>query len=268
MPAPREKPRRARLDETLVERGLAQSRARAQALILANDVLVNGVPVSRAGAPVRENDEIVLRSPPRFVSRGGEKLDHALDVFGIDVRGMTAADLGASTGGFTDSLLQRGAARVYAIDVGYGQLAERIRIDSRVIVMDRVNARYLDSLPEPIELVSIDVSFIGLRLVLPTALRLIGENGQIVALIKPQFEAGKAHVGRGGVVRDPVIHRRVLEDLIGFADDLGLGLVGLTVSPLKGPAGNVEFLIHLKPGFPSAPVDSSIDEALALATDL
>ncbi len=268
MPERSDRPRRARLDETLVLRGLAESRTRAQALILANDVLVNGVPVSRAGAPVKESDEIVLRSPPRFVSRGGEKLDHALAVFGIDVRGMTVADLGASTGGFTDCLLQRGAARVYAIDVGYGQLAERIRTDPRVVVMDRVNARHLDSLPEPIDLVSIDVSFIGLRLVLPTALRLIGEHGQIVALVKPQFEAGKAHVGRGGVVRDPVVHRRVLEELISFADKLGLGFVGMTVSPLKGPAGNVEFLIHLKPGVPLMPAASSIDDALALAAQL
>src|SRR5687768_14566694 len=160
---------RRRLDEALVERGLVDNRSRAQALIMAADILVNGSPVTRAGASVRSGDELTVKTPPRFVSRGGDKLDHALTAFSIEVRGLTAADFGASTGGFTDCLLQRGAARVYAIDVGYGQLASRLRADPRVVVIERTNVRHLPSLPEPIELVTIDVSFIGLDLVLPTA---------------------------------------------------------------------------------------------------
>jgi 23S rRNA (cytidine1920-2'-O)/16S rRNA (cytidine1409-2'-O)-methyltransferase len=242
------KQRRSRLDDALVDRGLAETRSKARALILANDVLVNGEPVSKAGAVVREGDELSLKSPPRFVSRGGEKLDHALDTFAIDVRNRVAADFGASTGGFTDSLLQHGAARVYAIDVGYGQMAERLRTDPRVIVMDRVNVRNLETLPEPIDIVSIDVSFIGLRLVLPAALRVVRPDGLIVALVKPQFEAGRADVGRGGVVRDPATHKRVLDGVFATADELELGVLGLTASPLRGPAGNVEFLAYLKPG--------------------
>src|SRR5688500_14416953 len=183
---------RRRLDEALVERGLAENRSRARALIMAADVLINGALVTRAGAFVRGGDEISLKAPPRLVSRGGEQLDHALTAFGIEVRGFVAADFGASTGGFTDCLLQRGAARVYAIDVGYGQLASRLRADPRVVVIERTNVRHLPSLPEPIELVTIDVSFIGLDLVLPTARNLLTERGRIVALIKPQFEAGRA----------------------------------------------------------------------------
>ena len=189
------KVQRRRLDQALVERGLAESRARAQALILAQDVLVNGAAVSKAGAPVGPDDEIVLKAPPRFVSRGGEKLDHALDVFGVDPGGKVAADFGASTGGFTDALLQRGAVRVYAIDVGYGQLAEKLRLDPRVVVMDRQNVRAVTALPEPIDIISIDVSFIGLHLVLPAAKAVLAEHGEIVALVKPQFEAGRADVG-------------------------------------------------------------------------
>jgi 23S rRNA (cytidine1920-2'-O)/16S rRNA (cytidine1409-2'-O)-methyltransferase len=192
-------------------------------------------------------------------------IDRALDAFGVDVAGKVAADFGASTGGFTDALLQRGAARVYAIDVGYGQLAERLRTDPRVVVMDRVNVRNLESLPEPIDLVSIDVSFIGLRLVLPAALRVLAESGEIVALIKPQFEAGRQDVGRGGVVRDPEVHRRVLETIFTTAQELNLGMTGLVASPLLGPAGNIEFLARLQPGVASIPDERAIDEALAEA---
>lgn len=253
------KVQRRRLDQAMVERGLAESRARAQALILAQDVLVNGQTVSKAGAPVGPADEIVLKAPPRFVSRGGEKLDHALALFEIDVSSKAAADFGASTGGFTDSLLQRGARRVYAIDVGYGQMAEKLRLDPRVVVMDRQNVRTITELPEPVSIVSIDVSFIGLHLVLPAARAVLDPGGEIVALVKPQFEAGRADVGKGGVVRDPAVHQRVLREVVAAADCLGLGVYGVTASPLLGPAGNREFLIHLKPGAAAIDAEKAID---------
>src|SRR5215208_1230384 len=256
---------RRRLDEALVERGLVENRSRAQALIMAADVLVNGAPVTRAGARVRSSDELSLKAPPRFVSRGGDKLDHALNAFGIDVLGLIAADFGASTGGFTDCLLQRGAARVFAIDVGYGQLASRLRADPRVVVIERTNVRHLDSLPERINLVTIDVSFIGLGLVLPAARNLLNDSGRIVALVKPQFEAGRSEVGRGGVVRDPLAHRRVLENLFVTAEERGLGITGLTPSPLRGPAGNIEFLATLAPGVSSVPEHDAIEHALTEA---
>jgi 23S rRNA (cytidine1920-2'-O)/16S rRNA (cytidine1409-2'-O)-methyltransferase len=229
---------------------------------MAGDVLVNGEVVTRAGSRVGDGDALTLKSPPRFVSRGGDKLEHALATFGIDVAGKVAADFGASTGGFTDCLLQRGALRVYAIDVGYGQLAERLRLDPRVVAVDRQNARNLEELPESVDVVSIDVSFIGLRLVLPAALRVLSAGGDIVALVKPQFEAGRGEVGRGGVVRDPETHRRVLNGLFASAEELGLGVVGLTASPLRGPAGNIEFLAHLKPAAPSIPMEDAIATAL------
>lgn len=251
----------------MVERGLTESRARAQALILARDVLVNGETVSKAGAPVGPDDEVVLKAPPRFVSRGGEKLDHALTLFAVDAAGKLAADFGASTGGFTDSLLQRGARRVYAIDVGYGQLAEKLRLDPRVVVMDRQNVRAITALPEMVEIVSIDVSFIGLHLVLPAAQAVLAPDGEIVALVKPQFEAGRAHVGKGGVVRDPAVHQRVLREVVAAADTLGLGVHGVTASPLLGPAGNREFLIHLKPGVAGIDAELAIDGAVHAGDD-
>jgi 23S rRNA (cytidine1920-2'-O)/16S rRNA (cytidine1409-2'-O)-methyltransferase len=261
------KVQRRRLDQAIVERGLAESRARAQALILARDVLVNGVAVSKAGAPVGPDDEIILKAPPRFVSRGGEKLDHALTVFDVDVTGKVAADFGASTGGFTDSLLQRGAPRVYAIDVGYGQLAEKLRLDPRVVVMDRQNVRSVTELPEPVQIISIDVSFIGLHLVLPAARAVLDQEGEIVALVKPQFEAGRADVGKGGVVRDPAVHQRVLREVIAAADALGLGVHGVTASPLLGPAGNREFLIHLRPGAAGIDAEEAIGAAVHAGVD-
>lgn len=256
---------RRRLDEALVERGLVENRSRAQALIMAADVLVNGSPVTRAGATVRGGDELSLKAPPRFVSRGGDKLEHALSAFGIDVRGLIAADFGASTGGFTDCLLQRGAARVYAIDVGYGQLARRLRLDPRVVVIERTNVRHLESLPERIDILTVDVSFIGLSLVLPAARNVLSERGRIVALIKPQFEAGRPNVGRGGVVRDPGVHRRILENQFTTAAGLDLGITGLTASPLRGPAGNIEFLAALAPNVSSISMNDAIDRALAQA---
>lgn len=239
------KTERKRLDEALVERGLVETRSRARALILAGDVLVNGVPATRAGTFVSDRDRIELRQRPRFVSRGGEKLAHALDVCRIDVRGRVCADIGASTGGFTDCLLQAGAVRVYAIDVGYGQLDPRLREDPRVVVMERTNARYLERLPEPVSLVTVDVSFISLKLMLPVAARLLEPGGWCVALIKPQFEAGRQEVRRG-VVRDPSIHRRVLKEVLTAAVEVGFEVRGLTKSPLLGPAGNVEFLACLQ----------------------
>ena len=256
-----------RLDLLLVGRGLAESRTQAQRLIRAGLVRVAGQVADKPGTRVVVNAEITLQARPRFVGRGGEKLEAALVRFGLDVAGMVAADVGASTGGFTDCLLQRGARRVYAIDVGYGQLDWRLRNDPRVVVMERTNARYLESLPELVDLVTADVSFISLDLILPAVVgwlasplpppvgggkRMhlsVGEGrmtpppmGGVVALIKPQFEAGRREVGKGGVVRDPQVHRRVLERVLGVAAGLDLGLRGLMISPLRGPAGNVEFL--------------------------
>ena len=234
-----------RLDQAMVERGLAETRSRAKSFIMAGDVLVNGEKETRAGRPVAATDAVAFREKPRFVSRGGEKLDHALEAFGIDVTGLVAADLGASTGGFTDCLLQRGAARVYAVDVGYGQLDEKLRTDERVIVMERENARYLTALPEPVAITSIDVSFISLKLMFPVVVALSAPGARCVPLIKPQFEAGRADIGKGGVVRDAAIHRRVLETTLAAALEHGLTPHGLVASPLRGPAGNVEFLAHL-----------------------
>ncbi len=239
---------RRRLDEEVVARGLAPSRSNARALIMAGDIAVNGAASLRAGHAVVSGDEIALVNKPRFVSRGGDKLDHALESFGIDVREMVAADLGASTGGFTDCLIQRGVARVYAVDVGYGQLDERLRRDSRVVVHERTNARYLESLPEPIDIVTIDVSFISLDLIFPVAAMVLRPGGVCVPLIKPQFEAGRKDVGKGGVVRDPEVHRRVLEKALENAGRHGLEPLGLVPSPLVGPAGNIEFLAHLRLG--------------------
>ncbi len=260
-----EKVAKTRLDEALVARGLAETRSRARALILARDVTVNGSVVDRAGAGVKPADEIALVEKARFASRGGEKLDHALETFGIDVTGMTVADLGASTGGFTDCLLQRGAAKVFAVDVGYGQLAERVRTDPRVMVMDRTNARHLESLPEPCDLVVVDVSFISLKLILPVAARVLKPGGQCVPLIKPQFEAGPKDLGKGGVVKDPAVHRRVLGEIVEAAGRNGFGVRGLTASSLKGPAGNVEFLAWLVLGAESSETAMMIDGAMTEA---
>jgi 23S rRNA (cytidine1920-2'-O)/16S rRNA (cytidine1409-2'-O)-methyltransferase len=231
-----------RLDIALVERGLAENRSKAKALILAGDVLVDDVPVTRAGASVASIQRIALKQKPRFVGRGGEKIDHALDRFGIDVAGKVVADLGACTGGFTDAVLQRGATKVYAIDVGYGQLDLRLREDARVVVMERTNARHLEALPDPVDVVVIDVSFISLNLIFPAVDRILAPDGVVVPLIKPQFEAGRKDVGKGGVVKDPAIHRKVQEKVVLEAAALGFRCDGLTASPLTGPAGNHEFL--------------------------
>jgi 23S rRNA (cytidine1920-2'-O)/16S rRNA (cytidine1409-2'-O)-methyltransferase len=236
---------RERLDVALVERGLAASREQARARILAGDVLVDGQVAAKPGVVVVDAAALEVRAAPAFVSRGGDKLAHALARFGVTVADRVALDAGASTGGFTDCLLQCGARRVYAVDVGYGQLDWRLRQDARVVVMERTNLRQLTALPEPVDLATLDLSFISLRLVLASVGRLLRPGGEIVALVKPQFEAGRGQVGRGGVVRDPAVHRAVLDAVLGWAAGHGYGVRGLTASPLRGPAGNVEFLTHL-----------------------
>jgi 23S rRNA (cytidine1920-2'-O)/16S rRNA (cytidine1409-2'-O)-methyltransferase len=238
--------RRQRLDLVLVERGLAPSREKARALILAGDVLVRGQVEARASALVAADSEVEIAQAARFVSRGGEKLDHALDRFGIDVAGIVAMDVGASTGGFTDCLLQRGAARVYAIDVGYGQLDDRLRDDPRVVVMERTHARVLASLPEAPDIATVDVSFISLTQVLPNIIRLLRPRADIVALVKPQFEAGRGEVDRRGVVRDDRTRAAVIGRVAWWCVSNGLRVRGVVQSPLLGPAGNREFFLWLR----------------------
>lgn len=237
-----------RLDQAMVDRGICESDNKAKAMIMAGDVLVNGQKEMRAGRKVAPKDVVSLKEKPRFVSRGGEKMDGALGAFDIDVTGMIAADFGSSTGGFTDCLLQRGAEKVYAIDVGYGILDERMRTHERVISMERTNARHLESLPEPIDIVVIDVSFISLNLMFPAVKRVLKPGGICVPLIKPQFEAEPENIGKRGVVRDPAVHEMVLRKVLGYAHDHGLTALGLVASPLRGPNGNVEFLAHLTTG--------------------
>ena len=241
-----------RLDTLLVDRGLAASRERARALILAGSVRVNGQPAVKAGTAVPVDAEVSVATPDHpYVSRGGLKLAHALDTFAIPVADRTALDIGASTGGFTDVLLQRGAARVVALDVGHGQLDWKIRNDPRVEVIERKNARSLTiaDLPPglaPFQIVTIDVAFISLRLILPTVPALVEVGADIIALVKPQFEAGRAEVGKGGIVRDPSVHARVVEEVVAAADALGLRRAGTTESPIAGMEGNREYLIHLQ----------------------
>jgi 23S rRNA (cytidine1920-2'-O)/16S rRNA (cytidine1409-2'-O)-methyltransferase len=237
-----------RLDLWLVERGLAETRAKAQGMIMAGEVLVDGTPIDKPGTRYSAEVLITVKARPPYVSRGGEKLAGALHDFQFDVQGRICADVGASTGGFTDCLLQQHAAKVYAIDVGYGQLAHKLRVDERVIVMERTNARYLEHLPELVNLVVIDASFISLRLILPAVQKWLQPQADIIALIKPQFEAGKDDVGKGGVVRKREVHQRVIEEILEFAQAQGFTIAGLTLSPLKGPAGNIEFLVWLNQG--------------------
>ncbi len=236
-----------RLDLLLVERGLAASRERARALVLAAQVRVDGQVVSKAGTVVRSEAEISLVQPDHpYVGRGGVKLAHALDVFGLTVAGRDALDIGASTGGFTDVLLRRGANSVIALDVGHGQLDWRLRNDPRVIVLEGVNARTLtpSTLPHPVDVVTIDVSFISLRLILPQIPALVRPAADLVALVKPQFEAGRDEVGRRGLVTDPAVHERVLREVRESAAGLGLRHIGETPSPIAGATGNQEFLVH------------------------
>ena len=236
-----------RLDQLLVDRGLAESRARAQSTVMAGLVYSGETRLDKPGTRIAEDAPLDVRGRDHpWVSRGGLKLDHALTEFGIDPSGKACIDVGASTGGFTDVLLSRGAARVYAVDVGRGQLAWKLRRDERVVVLERTNARHLspDEIPAPVDLVVCDASFIGLKTVLPAALALAAPGARLVALIKPQFEVGKGQVGRKGVVRDPALHRAVCDDIRGWLDSLpGWSVIGLSESPVRGPEGNVEFLI-------------------------
>jgi 23S rRNA (cytidine1920-2'-O)/16S rRNA (cytidine1409-2'-O)-methyltransferase len=242
-----------RLDQALVERGLCDSRERAKRAILAGQVRVNAQTARKASDSVKAEDVVSLDAPEKFVSRGGHKLEHALEHFKIEVAGLVAIDLGASTGGFTDCLLQRGAAKIFAVDVGQGQLAWKLRREKRVVVMEKTNARHLklQQMPEsfsPADLAVIDCSFISLKKILPTAIALLKTDGKIVALVKPQFEAGKTEVDKGrGVITDPVIHERVLKELEEFvAAKNNLAWRGVTESPLLGPAGNKEFLVLIE----------------------
>ncbi len=251
---------RIRLDALLCRRELAPSREKAQHLILAGQVLVSERVVDKASALVEEDAPITVREGLPYVSRGGLKLAKAFEIWPLSAQGLAAADVGASTGGFTDCLLQHGAARVYAIDVGYGQLDWKLRQDARVVVMERTNARYLESLPEPVSLATIDASFISLRLLLPQVHKWLHPGGQVVALVKPQFEAGRELVGKGGVVRETRTHRVVLQGILRWATQEGWVLRGLARSPIKGPKGNVEFLVWLGVGPTEAAIN--IDEII------
>ncbi|NBI09372.1 TlyA family RNA methyltransferase [Colidextribacter sp. OB.20] len=241
-----------RLDLALVERGLAESRQKAQALIMAGEVYVNEQKQLKAGSPVEEGDALEVRSkkPLRYVSRGGLKLEKAMALWPIDLKDRVCADIGASTGGFTDCMLQNGARLVYAVDVGYNQLDWRLRTHPQVVCMERTNARYLtrEQIPEPLDFFSVDVSFISLSLILPALRPLIREGGQAVCLVKPQFEAGKDKVGKKGVVRDPATHLEVLERFLTHAAQAGFSVKDITFSPIKGPEGNIEYLGHLQAG--------------------
>jgi len=264
------RPPRARLDRLMVERGIAPSRERAQALILAGRVQVAGRPAAKPGTMVEAQADITLALPDHpFVGRGGVKLDGALDTLGLDPAGWIALDVGASTGGFTDCLLRRGAARVYALDVGAGQLDWSLRRDPRVVVMEKVNARHLrpGDLPEPIAFAVVDVSFISLRLVLPPLLPLLAASARVLALVKPQFEVGRRDVGRGGIVRDPLLHRRAVQEVAEAAVAAGFLLLGGCPSPLPGAEGNVEFFLLLGAGRAPAAAGASAGglDAAALA---
>jgi 23S rRNA (cytidine1920-2'-O)/16S rRNA (cytidine1409-2'-O)-methyltransferase len=261
---------KVRLDVLLAQRELAASRETARRMIMAGEVRVNGEIRDKPGMRVSPDARVEIKRAPRFVSRGGEKLAAALETFGIDVIGRICADVGASTGGFTDCLLQHGAERVYAIDVGYGQLDYRLRSDPRVVVMERTNARYVETLDESVSLISVDASFISLRLLLPVFRGWITGEADLLLLVKPQFEAGKGQVGKGGVVRDPETHRRVLSDVLGAAQTEQYGVRGVMPSPLKGPAGNIEFLAWLAAGTQTdlLEVDTLIASALDAVHDL
>jgi len=275
---------KVRLDTLLVEKGLAESRTKAQALIMAGQVRVDGQVVIKPATSVAAEAGITVDSGPKYVSRGGEKLEAALDAFGVDVTGRVCADVGSSTGGFTDCLRQRGAARVYAMDVGKGLLHWKLHTDPRVVVMEGTNARFVESLPETVSLVTIDASFISLKILLPVAKGWFApptpppfseiakhpvgkmggdEGGGIIALIKPQFEAGRKETAKNkGVIRDPAVHRAVLNDVLTFAQEIGFAVRGLMRSPLLGPKGNVEFLVWLGVGEESEDVINLVEKTV------
>jgi len=234
-----------RIDTLLVIRGLVESREKARVLVMEGSVVADNRTIVKPSTLVDEDAEVKILQSSQFVSRGGLKLDYALDQFQIDVNGLVAVDVGASTGGFTDCLLKRGARKVYAVDVGYGQLDYQLRQDPRVVVMERVNARYTFILPERVDLATVDVSFISLEKVVPTVAKLVKAGGQLIVLVKPQFEAGKKQVSKGGVVKDPLVHASVLGRFISWAVEHGFRLGGLVTSPILGAEGNKEFLILL-----------------------
>ncbi len=246
-----------RLDTLVVQRGLVESRERAKQLILAGEVIVSGSTQVKPGHLISQDTEIVVKQPPRYVSRGGLKLEKALQVFQVDVRGRVAIDVGASTGGFTDCLLQYGAKFVYAVDVGHGQLAWKIRQDPRVCVIEGTNIRTIDvnRFEPPVKIGVVDVSFISLEKVLPVISQIVDPTGDVLALVKPQFEAGREHVGKGGVVRDARVHVQVLCDLIQFIHGRDQSVMGISHSPVRGPAGNIEYLIWFKAGTEGNSVD-------------
>lgn len=250
-----------RLDVLLVEQGLEQSRERAKATIMAGIVYVDGQKCDKAGTMIDENANVEVRGKTlKYVSRGGLKLEKAMELWGIRLDGACCMDIGASSGGFTDCMLQNGASKVYAVDVGYGQLDWKLRSDSRVCNMERTNIRYVtrEQVPEELDFASVDVSFISLKLVLPVAYALLKEGGEVVALIKPQFEAGRGKVGKNGVVRDIHTHYEVIENVFAFTTEIGFSICGLTYSPIKGPKGNIEYLMHLKRDG-QGEVDAAID---------
>lgn len=259
-----------RLDILLFNKGLAPSRQKAQAMIMEGIVFVDGQREDKSGSKFDENALIEVHGKIMpYVSRGGYKLEKAIEVFHVDPRDKICIDIGASTGGFTDCMLQNGAKKVYSIDVGYGQLDYKLRVDKRVICMEKTNIRYVkqEDLDDSPELGSIDVSFISLKLVLPVAKDLLSENGEIVCLIKPQFEAGKEKVGKKGVVRDALVHKEVLDDIIGFALGEGWSLLGLDFSPIKGPEGNIEYLMYISKVASDRSADTCVSELIRQTVD-
>ena len=248
-----------RLDVALVERGLILSREKAKVVIMEGNVYVNGQKSDKAGTQVKDTDDIEVRGETmKYVSRGGKKLEKAMQVFPITLEGCICMDIGASTGGFTDCMLQNGAVKVYSVDVGYGQLAWSLRTDERVVNLERTNIRYIteEQVPEQVDFVSVDVSFISLTLVLPVAFRLLKDGAKMVCLVKPQFEAGKDKIGKKGVVRDPAIHEEVIRKVADSAQELGFLIQGLDYSPIKGPEGNIEYLLHLQKPCPDTEIES------------
>ena len=238
-----------RLDQLVFDRGFAESREKAKAIVMLGEVFINGNRADKPGMQIDSECSVEVRSKGLpFVSRGGYKLDKAVKVFNIDCKDKICIDCGASTGGFTDVLLQNGAAKVYSVDVGYGQLAWKLRNDPRVVNLERTNLRYVESniIPEKLDLAVCDVSFISLKLVIPAVKELLKPEAEILCLIKPQFEAGREQVGKKGVVRDAAVHKSVVEDIIGFMTSIGLSIIGLDYSPIKGPEGNIEYLCYMK----------------------
>ena len=256
-----------RLDILLVEKGLTESREKAKALIMAGSVYVDGQKSEKAGNEVDENAEIHISDDLKYVSRGGYKLEKTIEKYGLDLEGCVCADIGASTGGFTDCMLQNNASKVYAVDVGYGQLAWSLRNDPRVLCLERTNARYLTSeqIPDTLDFFSMDVSFISVKLIIPAVTGLLRDGGKGAILVKPQFEAGKGKVGKNGVVRDKQIHKEVLHDILAFLDSAGFGILALDFSPIKGPKGNIEFLAYVQKGAGSEEydIDDVVDRAHA-----